>query len=228
MAFYWHKTPRWVQWLFPERVWRIGVRPKTLYLTFDDGPTPRVTSWVLQCLAEYEVKATFFCLGRQVEAHPILYKKILREGHCTGNHGYAHLNGWHTPLEDYKRDVQQGERLSGGSKLFRPPYGKLTPSQARWLHARGCKTVLWDVMPGDFDANLSGEQCLDKALRHSACGSIIVLHDSEPAYERLRYLLPRFLERCLSRGFGFERLDQALLLPAVPTETNPNRAYPDA
>lgn len=203
---YWKKTPWWIQWWFNDRIWQIPGQPRTLYLTFDDGPTPQVTSSVLRCLTDFDVRATFFCVGQQVEQYPVLYKKIIREGHAIGNHTYLHSNGWKTPFAEYKSDIERGFSCTQ-SRLFRPPYGKLTPSQSRWLRRNDHKMVLWDVMPGDFDERLTGKDCLQNAIQATSDGSIIVLHDTAQAWERLQYLLPRYIEHFLKKGYRFERLD---------------------
>lgn len=204
---YWIKTPRWIQWLFSDYQWRFPANNKTIYLTFDDGPCPQITSWVLQQLQQYNAFATFFCVGKNVEENPVLYKKILREGHAVGNHTQQHANGWRTPFSQYCQQVEQCRQWVD-SPLFRPPYGKITPAQSAWLQKQGYKLILWDSLPGDFDTAISGEKCLQNAIKSISDGSIVALHDSAKAWERLHFVLPRLLAHFSSLGFSFKKITQ--------------------
>ncbi|MBK6933317.1 MAG: polysaccharide deacetylase family protein [Saprospirales bacterium] len=198
------KTPKFVQALMPAYLWNVSTQEKTIYLTFDDGPIPEVTPWVLETLDAAGAKGTFFCVGENVKRHPEIYRKILDGGHSTGNHTYNHLNGWHTENLAYFHNVRHCARIVK-SNLFRPPYGRLLPSQRAFLE-RHFQIVMWDVLSGDFDARLTAEQCLDNVLTHAQPGSIIVLHDSLKTEGKLRFLLPDLLHFFLEKGFHFDAL----------------------
>ena len=181
---------------------------KKIWLTFDDGPIPGVTPWVLDVLDEYDAKATFFCVGENVVKHEKIFHSIIEKGHAVANHSYHHLNGWRTSNEIYFEDV---ERCNGllRSKLFRPPYGKLRPSQYMNLGEK-YSIVMWDVLTGDFDTKITREKCLENALQYSRPGSIVLFHDSLKARERMQYALPKFLEHFKKDGFSFERLESGV------------------
>lgn len=198
------KTPVFLQQLFPQLLCKVPGAGHTVYLTFDDGPTPGVTDVVLQLLQEYNAQATFFCLGKQVQQHPGLYEQILAHGHRVGNHGQNHLDGWRTPTATYLADVEEAERLIT-SPLFRPPYGRLRPAQYKALLQR-YQLVLWDVMPGDFVVKRSANACYQVLRDNVEPGSIIVLHDSEKGYTKLKDILPRFLNEFSNKGYTFAAL----------------------
>jgi peptidoglycan/xylan/chitin deacetylase (PgdA/CDA1 family) len=198
------KTPLWVQKLFPRRIWRIPTAEKKLYLTFDDGPIPEVTPWVLETLTAFGARATFFCVGDNVRKHPEIYRALLEAGHAVGNHTHHHLNGWKTPTETYLHNVAKCAEAVG-SRLFRPPYGRLRPAQAARLR-QDYDIIMWDVLSRDFDQAISGEKCLDNILRNADPGSIVVMHDSLKAERNLRYVLPRVLEYFGEKGFVFDTL----------------------
>ncbi len=197
MIFYWVKTSIFIKKIFFRHNWSIPNKEKAVYLTFDDGPTPEITEWVLAELKKHEAKATFFCIGNNIEKHPSIFSKILQEGHAIGNHTFNHLNGWKTNKMDYVQNALQCEKaieaFAYKSKLFRPPYGKIKPSQAKALRDKGYQVIMWDVLSADFDQQISPEQCLENVLRNVASGSIIVFHDSVKAYENLKYVLPKTL-----------------------------------
>lgn len=199
------KTPLVVKTLLPQYTWRIPTSEKVLYLTFDDGPIPEATPWVLDLLLEYRAKATFFCVGDNVRKHPEIFQRILSEGHSVGNHTYNHLNGWKTQTFDYLKNVQRCGQVVA-SPLFRPPYGALRPSQTRTLKSR-YRIVMWDVLSGDYDPEITPEQCLDNVMGNIQPGSIILFHDSLKAEERMRYALPRVLEQLSSEGWDFKALE---------------------
>jgi peptidoglycan-N-acetylglucosamine deacetylase len=189
--------------------WQIPTDRKELFLTFDDGPVPEVTDFVLEQLAKYNAKATFFCVGDNIRKHPELFDRILNEGHSVGNHTFHHLNGWKHSLRSYINNIKMCDSLTG-SRLFRPPYGRLTPLQ-RFVLQKDHYIILWSVLPGDFDLNLSPEKCLDRAIKHSCHpGSIIVFHDSLKARERLQHVLPAFLEFYSKIGFTFSGISEEL------------------
>ena len=177
---------------------------KELFLTFDDGPIPEVTPWVLQMLRAYNAKATFFCIGQNLVEHALIHKMILKEGHTIGNHTYDHLNGWRTPNKAYFRSVLKCREITG-SDLFRPPYGRIKRDQANVLLSR-FRIVMWDVLSGDFDLKASKAKCVKNVVDNASRGSIIVFHDSLKARERMQYALPRVLEHFSSLGYAFRAL----------------------
>ncbi len=187
--------------LLPGSIWRMPDSGKTVYLTFDDGPTPGVTEHVLSMLDEVGAKATFFCIGNCVEKHPQLFHKLLEEGHAIGNHTYSHCNGWKVSFSKYIDDVKQCS-IVFHSQLFRPPYGKLSPRQ--FLHLRKSYTiVMWDVLSMDYDSRLSAKTCLENVLHHVRNGSVITFHDSLKAWPILKEILPQILKDLSSKGFTF-------------------------
>ncbi len=174
---------------------------KKIYLTFDDGPVPEVTPWVLDLLRQHDIKATFFCVGANVEKYPEVYKRILAEGHSVGNHTHNHLNGWETKSENYFDNIENCAQLVS-TRLFRPPYGRMKRAQRAYLGDR-YSIVMWDVLSGDYDKSTSAEKCLENVVAHTRNGSIIVFHDSIKASQNLVYTLPRFIEHSLKEGFEF-------------------------
>jgi peptidoglycan-N-acetylglucosamine deacetylase len=198
------KTPDFLQFLMPALTWRLPTDEKILYLTFDDGPIPQVTPWVLETLRTYAAKATFFCVGDNVQKHPELFQQVLAEGHSVGNHTFNHLNGWKTDTNNYLENVAQCSRVLE-SKLFRPPYGRLKPQQMRALK-KDFRIVMWDVLSGDFSQKMAPAHCLQQVRRHARPGSIVVLHDSLKAERNLRWVLPRVLEGFGEMGYRFEGL----------------------
>lgn len=207
-------TPRLVQWLFPQRVWAFSRKEPNVFLTFDDGPIPEVTPWVLDELKKHNVKATFFCIGDNVRKHPEIFKRIVAEGHSIGNHTFHHLNGWKTKTEEYLQDVEAAEvkfnktifTNNQASKLFRPPYGKMTSNQAKRIRKKGYKIIMWDVLSADFDMKISAEKCLENVLNNIRPGSIVVFHDSLKAEKNLRHVLPKVLEHCFKNETSLNKL----------------------
>ncbi|MEO6760033.1 MAG: polysaccharide deacetylase family protein [Saprospiraceae bacterium] len=198
------KTPKFVQALLPAYTWTVPTRERVLYLTFDDGPIPELTAWVLDMLQRYAAKATFFCVGDNVLRHPDVYARVLREGHSVGNHTFNHLNGWKTPGPAYLHNVRRCARVVD-SRLFRPPYGRLMPAQRKFIE-RHFRIIMWDVLSGDFDQQITPQQCLENVLENAGPGSIVVLHDSRKAEKNLRYVLPAILEYFAGNGYRFEAL----------------------
>ncbi len=196
------QTPAFIHRLFPELLWNVPVTDNIIYLTFDDGPHPDITPKVLNILSQYDAKACFFCVGNNVKKYPETYRAIKTEGHLTGNHTYHHINGWRTPDDVYFQDVDACQKMVH-SGFFRPPYGKILPSQMRRLKKQ-YQLVMWSVVTYDYDANLSEEECLQIALSKTTRGSIVVFHDSLKAEKNMLYVLPRFLEYFSKRGFRFE------------------------
>jgi peptidoglycan/xylan/chitin deacetylase (PgdA/CDA1 family) len=201
---YFIKTPWLLRTIFKQLLWRLPNQGNTIYLTFDDGPIPGVTPWVLDTLAQHQAKATFFCVGENVTKHPLIYQDVLAAGHSVGNHTYNHLNGWKTPTDDYLENVALCAKALN-SNLFRPPYGKLSPTQLMALQ-KNYHIVMWDVLSADFDQSIRPEQCLQNVLTHTQAGSIVVLHDSLKAEINLRYILPRLLEHFGKQGYTFAAL----------------------
>jgi peptidoglycan/xylan/chitin deacetylase (PgdA/CDA1 family) len=202
---YFVKTPRWLQSLYGRLVWQIKTTEKVLYLSFDDGPHPTETNFVLETLKTYHAKATFFCIGKNVDHYPHIFQDILANGHAIGNHTQHHLNGWKTTDEDYLLDFSAaGQRIE--TCLFRPPYGRIRRSQIKKIMASNPATsiVMWSVLSGDFDPELSKENCLKNVMKHAGPGSIIVFHDSSKASAKLRYALPLVLDYFSKQGYRFE------------------------
>jgi peptidoglycan/xylan/chitin deacetylase (PgdA/CDA1 family) len=207
------KTPQFVQRIFPERVWAFPNNNNNVYLTFDDGPIPEVTSWVLSLLKEYQAKATFFCIGDNVSKHPEIFQQLISEGHSIGNHTFNHLNGWKTRTEEYIKNCSEFHEIlryalndnsalsTQNSKLFRPPFGKITSKQAIILQEKGYKIIMWNVLSADFDTSISKEKCLENVINNIQSGSVVVFHDSLKAEEKLRFVLPKVLEHIKELGF---------------------------
>jgi len=200
------KTPKFIQNFFPNFIWKIEEPEKVLYLTFDDGPIPEVTPWVLEQLNAYNAKGTFFCVGENVEKNKAIYHQIKEEGHAVGNHTYNHLNGWVEDNATYFVNIRKCA-AKVKSTLFRPPYGKLKRRQAQFLQ-RHYQIVMWDVLSGDFDPKITNEECLNNVLEHASPGSIIVFHDSIKAKEKLHFTLPKVLEHYSELGYTFRKFDE--------------------
>lgn len=198
---YFIKTPSWVPKLFPNYIWRVSTTEMIIYLTFDDGPVPEVTPWVLDILKDYDAQATFFCVGANVERYPTIFERILQEGHRIGNHTFHHLNGWKTPAITYLENVQQCADVVT-STLFRPPYGRLGRAQTKALR-KDYQIILWDVLSADFDARISPQKCAANVLRYTQAGSIVVFHDSLKAKANMQYALSATLAYFSKQGFSF-------------------------
>lgn len=212
MRSYLVKTPKLVQRFFHNYSWRIHTDKKEIYLTFDDGPVPEFTPWVLKTLKKHDAKATFFCVGENIKKHPSIYQQIKDHDHSIGNHTFNHLIGWKTPTRKYVKNILKAESYlldasdRKGNKLFRPPHGRIRPVQARILRKKGYKIIMWDVLSGDFDQSLSKELCLEYTIKHIKSGSIVVFHDSVKSFKNLDYVLPRVLEHFTLDGYKFKSL----------------------
>ena len=200
--FFWAKTPSIFQKLFPSLVWKMPTNEKKVWLTFDDGPNPKTSPFILNLLKESNVKATFFCVGKNIEGYPEIFKRIKADGHSIGNHTYSHLNGFTTCRKKYLEDIEKCQKLIPDTKLFRPPFGKFYPWQIKKLKQQ-YKIIMWDVMAGDFDKNTSVENCLNNVINNVEEGSIIVLHDNEKSFENLQYTLAKMISKLKERGFTF-------------------------
>jgi peptidoglycan/xylan/chitin deacetylase (PgdA/CDA1 family) len=207
------KTPWWLKALYPQLTWHMPVgTTNTLYLTFDDGPHPTATPFVLHTLQQYQALATFFCIGDNVIKYPKVYNQIIQEGHSIGNHTHNHLNGWHTRHQVYCQNVYRAAQYLP-TTLFRPPYGRIKRQQAKQLlypnnqlQTQFTQIVMWDVLSGDFDTKLTPHNCALNVVRHAANGSIIVFHDSTKAWERLKYALPFVLQHFSNLGYTFKAI----------------------
>lgn len=205
--FYLVKTPWILKKFYPGCTWDIKTVEKVIYLTFDDGPHPAATRFVLEELKKYNAKATFFCIGKNVEDNFHLYTQIIEEGHAVGNHTYDHLNGWKTDDKVYLDNIFKAKKLID-SNLFRPPYGRITKFQLKQLAGDkyGLKPVMWSVLSGDFDSEVKGEECYLTVTKNAREGSVVVFHDSEKAMSRLQYALPKVLQYFTEKGFEFKSI----------------------
>lgn len=205
------KTPGWLKLLYPHCLWDMDRKDKVLYLTFDDGPHPVITPFVLDLLNKYNAKATFFCIGENVEKFPEIFKRLLDEGHSAGNHTQHHINGWKTDEQKYLNDIDEADRYIR-SNLFRPPYGRISRSQIKKLRAKSSSNnfpysiVMWNILAGDWIQDLRPEVCYKKISRRIKQGDIIVFHDSEKAWDRMSYALPLLLKEFSEKGFRFESI----------------------
>ena len=200
------KTPFWLRALYPNCTWKIPSKEKVIYISFDDGPHPEATPFVLETLKKYNAKATFFCIGNNVLKHPNVYESILQQGHRVGNHTYDHLNGWKTDSVSYIENIKDAASLIE-SDLFRPPYGRVTRKQIKTIQAdSNCPQhiIMWDVLSGDFDLNLNGEDCARNVIQNTVPGSIIVFHDSQKAWDRMSVALPLVLAYFSKLGYQFD------------------------
>ena len=199
------RTPWLLQQVYSDCIWRMPTNEKKIYLSFDDGPHPVATPFVLDQLKKYGAKATFFCIGKNVAAFPEIYQQVLDAGHAVGNHTNNHLNGWKVTDKEYFDNVIEARKLID-SKLFRPPYGRATKFQIRQLQesAMKMKIVMWTMLAADFDQAVSREKSTDALLRRTKAGDIILFHDSEKAFPKMSFALPSFLRTFSEKGFQFD------------------------
>ena len=198
------QPPLIVEKLYSNVFWRLPQEERTVYLTFDDGPVPQYTPWVLDVLKKYNIKATFFCVGENIDKHPEIFKTIQEQGHAIGSHSYNHLNGWKCLNSTYYANVKKGAELVQ-SKLFRPPHGKITFIQARHL-SKSLHIIMWDILSKDFDKSITGEECFENVKNYVSNGSIITFHDSEKAFKNLETALPKTIEYLISKGYRFSKI----------------------
>jgi peptidoglycan/xylan/chitin deacetylase (PgdA/CDA1 family) len=207
LGMYLVKSPLLLKWYYPSLTWNKARSEKAIYLTFDDGPIPDVTDFVLKTLREQNVKATFFCIGDNIQKHPEVFQQLLTDGHQVGNHTFNHLKGWKTDDNTYLENFELCQKLTC-SQLFRPPYGRIKKSQVKDIKRRypAMDIIMWDVLTGDFDLALSPVACYQNVVKHTENGSIIVFHDSLKAFERLQYALPKCIEYFKAKGYQFRTL----------------------
>jgi peptidoglycan-N-acetylglucosamine deacetylase len=199
------RPPLLLQWVTPSLLWRVNTREKEVYLTFDDGPVPEVTPWVLDVLEQYKIKATFFCVGDNVSKYPELFIRLKECGHAVGNHTYNHLKLYKTEADEYRQNIRKAA-VQNKSRLFRPPHGQINKSLIRWARSRRLKVVMWDVLPADYDTERTGLQCFETVKRKTRPGSIIVFHDSVKAQKNLMKALPLSIEYLLNQEWKFKIL----------------------
>lgn len=202
------RPPLIYRWLSPRHlVCSLPGPDKVIYLTFDDGPVPGATPEVLEILRQYNARATFFMVGDNVIRYPGIFDQVRHDGHAVGNHTFHHLNGWRTSPGAYLYDVRRCRELVDSS-LFRPPYGRFTPTQYLLLR-NDFRFILWSVLTYDFHRNTTPEQCLDNAIGNAGIGSVVVFHDNPVSMANVRYALPRFIDHFLNLGFQFRSIGQA-------------------
>lgn len=199
------RPPFILRCIFPTLIWQFPEQENGLFLTFDDGPSPEVTPWVLEQLDMFGAPATFFCLGKNAEMYPQIYAEILHRGHAVGNHSYSHIKGWGMDTGDYIRDVDMAAEFIE-SNLFRPPYGRIGPHQAKMLSER-YKIIMWDVLSRDYSRSLSGRRCAKNVIKHLRPGAVVVFHDSVKSSQNLRYALPLVLQAIQERGWECKRIE---------------------
>ena len=211
--------PRLIKNLFQNLVWELPTKEKVIYLTFDDGPTPKITEWTLNMLKQYNAKATFFCIGKNIEEHPDIFSEIVSEGHAIGNHTFTHVKGWKTNTKDYIDNIKkvhsvfqtsllEGEKSASYNQLFRPPYGQIKPKQIKALTLLGYKIIMWSVLSVDWHKSVSKEKCLKNVINNTTPGSIVVFHDSIKASVNMQYALPKVLDYFSKKGYVFKRIPE--------------------
>lgn len=212
MAYLPKKVPKAIQLLFPTLVWDIQTEENNIYLTFDDGPTPEITEWVLDTLSDFNAKATFFCIGKNIEENPAIFQRLVNEGHGIGNHTFNHLKGWKTKTPKYIDNILLAknaiENENVETSLFRPPYGRIKRKQIRKVQELGYQIIMWNVLPVDWSIDIQPEDCTNYVLDNAKKGSIVVFHDSVKAARNMQYALPIVLQHFSEKGFSFKRIPE--------------------
>lgn len=201
-----YQLPAWLQRIYPGAIWRGDTTRKVVYLTFDDGPIPEVTPRLLDVLEQEKVHATFFMVADNVTKYPQIYHRVVANGHRIGNHTYHHIKGTKYKLADYIADVKKADVILGGTKLFRPPYGRVLPKQLIALRSQGYKIILWDVLTHDYEKSHTAEDLVRIVKRYVRNGSIITFHDSIKSNERMLAAVPMVIRELRNEGYTFETL----------------------
>ena len=199
------KTPRAVQKLFPSLIWKINCSRKEVFITFDDGPTPEFTQWILNLLNGLNIKSTFFCVGEKAKRYPNLISEILKKGHSIGNHTYSHKNGWFSTVDSYLKEIEKCSDFVNKTNLFRPPYGKIYPWQIKKI-IKNYKIIMWDILSFDFKKDQTSEKFQKNILDNIERGSIIVFHDNKNSEKILKENLEDVLREIRKKGFSFSTL----------------------
>lgn len=213
---YFFKTPKLFEFLYPAALWHGDRKKKKIYLTFDDGPVPEVTEYILDVLSDLDIKATFFCVGDNIRRYPGVFKRIVEEKHGIGNHTFNHLNGWEVSDENYLKNIQLCEEvLSHNSgidqiKLFRPPYGKIRKKTLRKIKNE-YKIIMWDVLSYDFSPRVTADKCLEKSIKYTRNGSIIIFHDSARAFEKNKLIISQYLRYFKNHNYEFCKIEDIYL-----------------
>jgi peptidoglycan/xylan/chitin deacetylase (PgdA/CDA1 family) len=213
---YFYKTPKLLEYIYPEAIWHGDRSKKNIYLTFDDGPVPRVTEYILDLLSDLTVKASFFCVGENVKNHPKIFDRMIQDGHGIGNHTFNHLNGWTTSDREYVENIQmcsdilQHSGHQGHPLYFRPPYGRIRKNILKKINA-AYKIIMWDVLSHDFSSKVSPETCFQKSLQHTKNGSIIVFHDSIKTFEKIKFVISQFILYLRDKNYEFHVIDDIFL-----------------
>ncbi|NNK82357.1 MAG: polysaccharide deacetylase family protein [Flavobacteriaceae bacterium] len=216
------KTPKLVKHVLPSLIWNIETNEKVIYLTFDDGPTPEITEWTLRTLEAFHAKATFFCIGDNIDKHPEIFQLILKKEHAVGNHTYNHLKGWKRDTQTYIDNTLKAQESinkqvlksainnheSTSLNLFRPPYGRIKSKQIKEISKLNYQIIMWNVLSKDWDSSVSKEKCLENVIKKTQSGDIVVFHDSVKASRNMQHALPRMLEYFTEKGFKFKRIPE--------------------
>ena len=204
------RFPKIFQASLPSAVFYKKNKNKTVYLTFDDGPSPEITSFVLDELKKFNAKATFFCIGDKMERYPEILKEVIGQGHVIGNHTYHHVDAWKISREEYLQEIIKTEAViklyTQTKKIFRPPYGHITPLRLHLIKKQGFKVILWTSIAGDFKRDINTEKVIKKLSSQTKTGDILVFHDSEKAGDNLKKILPELLINLNEKGFKLETL----------------------
>lgn len=212
-----YKIPGIFKFIYPELIWNGHRNQRVIYLTFDDGPVPGITNLVLDILTEFDIKATFFCVGENIKKNPELFQRIIQEKHMIGNHTYNHINGWEKSVEEYIRNVKRCDELISSQgfkaevKLFRPPHGKIKKKALKQI-GNEFKIVMWDVLSYDFSSKLSKEKSLNKSIQYTRAGTIIIFHDSEKTRTNIEFIIYQYISHFVKKNYQFSTIDRLFLL----------------